>query len=616
MKNIKNIKFLFAFCLLPIFACADYLDKQPDDMLTIDDIFSSRPRSQSYLSSIYSFIPDEMEMQNNYNMLGICDEGDFIWAASWAKQINIGNWNTRSGYYDKWAKFYKGIRSATVFINRIDGNDDPTLSPDVRACWKQEAKALRAIYYFYLIRQYGPVVLMPETELDINLSNDELQFPRSNFEDCVSFVIRQFDEVLQSPDMPETYINDNDKGRIDKRTVMAFKARMQMLAASPFWNGNHDLASFKNIDGSPMVNNTAYVDLERWKIAAKSNKELIDKILNGGDPKDGLYITGNNPDVDRINEFPHNPYLSYQNTFLERWNKEVIYARPQMASSNANNGYERHCAPRIVNGWNGVGIAQQMIDSYFMADGTKYDISTEDLTKFSSEAGVYTKAGTNMMYVNREPRFYASIIYNGADWIYEEDGKPKQTVELYFNGNCGKNGSHDHSATGYLTCKNISPNSDLINWTGVTRSNVMIRLAEIYLNYAECLNEAENTQTARDEAARYVNAIRYRAGIPDLTSAQTNSQSSMRDAIRAERRVELAFENFRAWDTRRWKIAEQTDGTPLMGMNVDKGENLQDINFYERTVIEKRVFPQKFYLWPIPDDEIIRNKACVQNPGW
>ena len=221
-----------------------------------------------------------------------------------------------------------------------------------------------------------------------------------------------------------------------------------------------------------------------------------------------------------------------------------------------------------------------------------------------------------MMYVNREPRFYASIIYNGADWIYEEDGKPKQTVELYFNGNCGKNGSHDHSATGYLTCKNISPNSDLINWTGVTRSNVMIRLAEIYLNYAECLNEAENTQAARNEAARYVNAIRYRAGIPDLTSTQTDSQSSMREAIRAERRVELAFENFRAWDTRRWKIAEQADGTPLMGMNVDKGENLQDISFYERTVIEKRVFPQKFYLWPIPDDEIIRNNACVQNPGW
>ena len=156
----------------------------------------------------------------------------------------------------------------------------------------------------------------------------------------------------------------------------------------------------------------------------------------------------------------------------------------------------------------------------------------------------------------------------------------------------------------------------MINWTGVTRSNVMIRLAEIYLNYAECLNEAENTQAARNEAARYVNAIRYRAGIPDLTSTQTDSQSSMREAIRAERRVELAFENFRAWDTRRWKIAEQADGTPLMGMNVDKGENLQDISFYERTVIEKRVFPQKFYLWPIPDDEIIRNKACVQNPGW
>lgn len=610
MNNIRKtiIAIVIGLIIIPLSSCNDYLDKKPDDMLTLDDIFKSRPRSQSYLSSIYSFIPDELELQNNYNMMGICDEGDFIWTASWARQINIGNWNPGSGYYNKWDGFYKGIRSASVFISRIDGNDDPTLEPMVRASWKQEAKALRAIYYFYLLRQYGPVIIMPNDPMDVNSTNDELQIQRSSFETCVDYILNELNEVIQSPDLPEIFENDKDKGRIDKRTVMAFKSRLLLLYASPFWNGNSDLAGFKNIDGSPLASTTK--DVSRWKNAADASKALIDKVLNGKDIDNGLF-----------KKVPKDatlfdPYISYRDLFLDRWNDEVIYARPVMASSNANNGWERHCAPRIVNGWNGVGVSQQVVDAYFMANGEKYDPLSEDLTKFSAAADKYTKAGTNMMYVDREPRFYVSIIYNGADWIYKEDGKPAKTVELFFKGNCGKGGSHDHSATGYLCSKNISPNSDLINWTGALRSLVMVRLGEIYLNYAEAMNESQDNQTARDEAALYIDAIRKRAGIPVLTADKKASQAAMRTAIRDERRVELAFENFRAWDTRRWKIAEQTDGSPLMGMNVDGGESLKDVAFYKRTVIEKRTFYKKFYLWPIPESEVIRNRACVQNPGW
>jgi len=144
----------------------------------------------------------------------------------------------------------------------------------------------------------------------------------------------------------------------------------------------------------------------------------------------------------------------------------------------------------------------------------------------------------------------------------------------------------------------------------------MMRLGEIYLNYAEALNEASDNQTVRDEAAIYIDAVRKRAGLPGLTTEQKRTQSGMRMAIRDERRVELAFENFRAWDTRRWKIADVVDGAPLMGMNVDAGESLNDVAFYKRTLIERRSFPKKFYLWPISDDEMIRNRACVQNPGW
>jgi hypothetical protein len=584
--------------------CSKYLDKQPDDMLTMDDVWSSRTQSQAYLSNVYSFIPDEAKMQNNYNMTGICDEGDFVWDAAWAGQMNMGNWNVSSGYYDKWTDFYQGIRSASVFILNIDRNNDPTLSVDIRNSWKQEARALRAIYYFYLLRQYGPVVILPDDPVSVDATNEQLQIPRSSFDDCVKYITSELDAVLASPDLPDVFLNDKDKGRIDKRTVMGFKSRVLLLAASPQWNGNPDYAAFRNPDGKPLAS-TSY-DANKWKLAADAAKALID------DMPLGLYKKS----IPGTTSF--DPFLSVRDVLLDRWNQEVIYCRPTMASSNAADGWERHCAPRFVNGWNGVGVSQQLVDAYFMANGKKINEAGSGYveTGFAATAGKYTKAGTFNMYVNREPRFYASIIYNGANWIYQENGRPAQTVELFFTGNCGKKGSHDHSVTGYLCCKNISPNSNLVEWTGALRSLVMMRLAEIYLNYAEAINEWKDDQSLRDEAAVYVNRIRERAGIPPLESAKTSSQAAMRTAIRDERRVELAFENFRAWDTRRWKIAEQTDGGPLMGMNADAGTSLSDPAFYNRTTEEVRVFKKSYYLWPIPQSDIIRNRACIQNPGW
>ena len=590
--------------MFSVYSCDGYLDKAPESLDTIDEVFQSKTKSQSYLGSVYSCIPDQFAMQNNYNMLGICDEGDFIWAAAWSGKINLGDWNPNSGFYDKWTTFYRGIRSATEFINRIDANDDPTLAIETKASWKQEARALRAIYYFYLLRQYGPVVLLTDKPLSIDAPVSDLQLQRSPFDECVTFINNEFDAILDSPNLPLTFTNSNDKGRIDKYTVMGFKSRLLLLAASPLWNGNSSYQNFKNPDGTALANTT--YDANRWKLAAEAAKALIDAFP-------GTLYKKTPP-----GKTTFDPLVSYRDVFIDRWNTEVIYARPEMASSNAANGWERHCAPRFVNGWNGVGISQQMIDTYFMNNGKMINEQGSGYREsgFSSTAGTYTKAGISNMYVNREPRFYASIIYNGANWIFKESGQPYKTVELFFSGNSGKQGSHDHSSTGYLTCKNISPNSNLFIWQGDLRSEVLMRLAEIYLNYAEALNEWQDDQATRNLAVPYINLIRQRAGIADLDITKTQSQSAFRDAIRTERRVELAFEGFRAWDTRRWKIAEQTDGAPLMGMNVNAGANLQDIAFYKRTLVEQRVFKPNYYLWPIPQSEIVRNKACVQNPGW
>jgi hypothetical protein len=212
------------------------------------------------------------------------------------------------------------------------------------------------------------------------------------------------------------------------------------------------------------------------------------------------------------------------------------------------------------------------------------------------------------MWVNREPRFYVGVTYNGSTWLNTSSSSGTVVTETFYTGNSGKNvGGNDYSPTGYIGRKNMT----LGDWRSGNRAWVMLRLANIYLDYAEALNESSPGDA---DIAKYINLIRERAGIPGLAAGLTQDQ--MRTAIRKERRVELAFENARYFDTRRWKIAEQTDGGPFYGMNINGGTSLQDPEFYKRTVFENRVFQKKDYLWPIPQTEINIDKNLIQNTGW
>jgi len=214
------------------------------------------------------------------------------------------------------------------------------------------------------------------------------------------------------------------------------------------------------------------------------------------------------------------------------------------------------------------------------------------------------------MYINREPRFYAAITYSGSDWINTTSSLGVREVQLYYSGESGKGGSHDYSETGYLFRKNISPTYHPTQ-NNVARSLVIMRYAEILLNYVEALNEYN---PGHADILKYLNQIRLRGGIPPLSTGL--NQAEMRQQIRTERRIELTMEHLRYFDTRRWKIAEQTDGGPFYGMNVEAGTSNTDMAFFKRTKFETRVFRKSFYLFPIPQTEIQRNINLVQNPGW
>ena len=441
------------------------------------------------------------------------------------------------------------------------------------------------------------MVIIGDNNIAPDASFADVQLARSPYDSCVGYISGEFDKA--AADLPDVAANPSlDNGRMTKSVVLAYKAEMLLIAASPLYNGNADYASLKNLNGTQLMNQQA--DPTKWATAAAASKAFIDKYVPGTfdlyTEKDG---SGN---VD--------PYLSCRNVMLNDWNKEWIFAK--VGADPGTRQYEgtpyHSGSDGAIRGSGGLGPTQEMVDAYFMKNGLSISDAGSGYVEngFSDADGKYTTKGTYNMFTNREPRFYVGITYNGSTWLNTSSSSGTVITETFYNGNSGKKvGGNDYSPTGYIIRKNIT------DGYSNNRAWLMLRLAKIYLDYAEALNESS---PGNPDIAKYVNLIRERAGVPDLPAGL--SQVDMRNAIRRERRVELAFENARYFDTRRWKIAEQTDGGPFYGLNINAGNSVDDPAFYVRTVFDNRVFQKKHYLWPIPQQELDVDKNLVQNTGW
>lgn len=602
MKKYTSILFIALFTFAS--SCKKgFLDQVPNDRLTLEETFSNTATAIKFLNNVYANIPDEFGQRNpggsrNAGLwTGGSDEAEYVWGFVQSNSMNIGNWDSTSGFVnDFWNNYYRGIRSATVFMDNVNKVKD--MSQPLKTQYAAEARALRAMFYYYLMRLYGPVILIGDKIIDPDAPLASLQIPRNSFEECTNYVAAELQAA--SEQLPVTPANDSNYGRISKGIALAFRAQVFLLNASPLYNGNPDLANLKNKDGKQLVSQNT--DVNKWKAAADAYKSFIDQFVPG---------TYN---LFRKNDAAGNfdPYLSCRDVILTDWNPEVILARPQNSLSSRqyeltpyHNGYNRE-----FKGSGGLGATQNQVDAFFMANGKGIndDGSGYVKTGFSTVATKYTKAGIYNQWVNREPRFYVNITYNGSTWL-NTNGGTIITTELYSNGNSGKaTGGNDYSVTGYIVRKAMG----LGNWDVGGRTNILLRLANIYLDYAEAINEAD---PANPDALKYVNLIRERAGIPQYGSADLaapSGQAAMRDAIRKERRVELAFENVRFFDTRRWRIAEQTDNGPIYGLNIN--QNLPD--FLNVVAFETRVFTKRHYLFPIPSNDVNVNTQLVQNPGW
>ena len=639
-KNITYILFLSVLVLCP--ACSDFLDKMPDDQKTMDMVWKSQKETEKYLYSVYNKLPNLSAFwDSGAPWVSISDELDIPWDRYNSSHINVGDWNPTTNYHHVWDSYYKAIRASFVFENNVDRCAE--LTDDLKTQYKAEVKFLRGFYYYLLLRQYGPFVLI-ESESDQN--DDWNTYPRTPFDDCVAYVCRMMDEAESGLPFSWKATNQTWMGKPDQMACKAVKAKALIMAASPQWNGNPDYANFKNHDGTPLVaNTTASPDLDKWRAAAAAAKSVIDAAEQNGSIK--LYR--NNEHGDAV----FNPFKSVQDVHLVKWNCEYLWGTTW---SNYNN-LERHATPR-PGGWSGLAPTQRIVDAFYMANGKTIDDATSgyqetgfaqqahpnwtnnDVAEVRKRDNWGHRVGESNMYANREARFYAFILYNGRPLpqVANEDRNDYSSnvnkdgwgrVEFYGEGASGFKGGADHSTTGYLMLKFVNFNSNPYRdvWSA-WRQVTYIRLAEIYLDYIEALNEYD---PGHADIKKYWDLIRDRAGLPSIFDTYPGIQGDrdhQLEYILRERQIELCFESDRYFTTRRRLLADKTDtdrlpekrmygenGT-LYGLNVLEGNSFTSADFYTRTPFETRVFEKKMYLFPITQFEMDRNKAMVQNPGW
>ena len=639
------LKYIFLFAAVCSISSCDFLDNAPDGQVTLEMVFNDRARTEEWLAIAYNRIPDPYNpMMRNYDAYADDYSPSAGWEAfGWDCISKItGNWNANSSWNGNfWGDLPKRIRQAHIFIENAKAlPDQHFLQPQVDNR-KAEARFLIAYYYYLLVNTYGAVPLQT-TLADFEQSFDELMIGQMPYDDIINWIDGELKAVAEI--LPASYSSTQDYGRATSIMALAVRARMLLFAASPLVNGNQDAdyLKFKNNKGEEIFN--SQYSPAKWERAAKASEELITAAHAAGHELYKEYNSDGTID----------PFMSYSNmSFIEyhQGNKEILFAR-----TNCDYGdIEGHAAPRSWGGQGGLGVTQSLVDAFFMSNGqspitgytadrrpifnpasgyTEKGFSTApDQRKtrwiYGSEDAAVTEAintvvpsGVFNMYVNREPRFYVSVYFNGAYYKSSE-----RTLDFYRGGLDGipVTSPWDAPQNGYLLRKRIHPTTNIGNNNNIRpyRPGILFRLAEAYLNYAEALNESDPAQTG--EILRYVNLVRERAGIPtygsgaDQIPAPTN-QDDMRDIIKRERRVEFNCEYaIRFDDIRRWQqidlLRGDFDGMNAAGTIKSDNESNPDAYFVRKVYIT-RAFSDKNYWIPIHQNQLDKNPNLKQLPKW
>ncbi|MBC9796153.1 RagB/SusD family nutrient uptake outer membrane protein [Sinomicrobium weinanense] len=625
MNNLR-IKHIWMYVLVAVFATAscsdDFVDTKPLNEVPNAEVWADAALSEAFVLEIYNGFGQggfDEEM-----LASASDEALFTHSGRGYKEFNGANSNPAdqgwiSGNYE-WGNMYRRIRATNVALKNLEEPmfDNPELAERIRG----EAYFLRAFFYQQLLRYYGAVPLVDKV---YELNEEDYTIPRNTYEECVDFIVADCDraaEFLKGLQASE--------GRATDIAAMALKARVLLYAASDLHDIPTASANSSVIAGYSNPEYLGYTGgnrTERWEKAKAAAKAVMD--MNPGykldlsepvSPEEGknnymaLSLGGGSAMAEAAAEI------------------ELILGRFFVGEKQENGGrIGLYNGPNGYHNWSGNTPTQNLVDDYEMINGTRFDWNNP--------------AHAAAPYTNRDPRFYASILYDGADWqprtddVAESDSlnqiqagqyeiiNDSGEKEVYYGLDTRNSSIEDWngSYTGYTMRKFVDPDPAVVHqntWQQIPAP--ILRYTEAVLNYVEaCIELGED-----GEAKTWLNKIRYRVGMPEVTE----SGDALRERYRNERRIELVYEEHRFHDVRRWMIAPETVGQQVRIMSVfgtlKPGAEVRKYHYdpdsydYEYTTrpldtgIEDRNWQDKMYFIAIHRDEINRNDQLVQNPGY
>ncbi|MEE1946974.1 RagB/SusD family nutrient uptake outer membrane protein [Pedobacter sp. KR3-3] len=583
MKNYI-IAVITAICLAGTLGCKKMTENEPLELIEKDLIFDSKDslgvNAERFLNNIYSGLPNGFNRIGS-NMLDAGTDDAIPNATGDAIQFFSNGGISPTNIVDNvWAKNYGNIRKVNIFLANVDVV--PLNVRGLKDRWKAEARCLRAMSYFELIKRWGGVPLIGDKVYE---TNETINIARSTYQQCVDYIIAELDAAMPYLLTANASVNGtfaaNYYGRFGRGAAMGLKSRLLLYAASPLNNPSNSLTKWADAAAAAKaVMDSVSAGKFTYKLNdAATTTHYSTTTLAGVAPSATLsaYVTNVNKFLSTFTTNSNNeimlPYMTTTNSTVEAANDPVGYTRASSTAGKTN-------------------PTQELVNEYEMTNGKMIDETGSGYT-------------ISNPYYNRDPRFPATVMFDGLYWLTRKVQTTDGGLDRPFGYGRVTKGE---TRTGYYLRKFMTSNSSATSYSNYPHVFPIMRYAEILLNYAEAQNEAVGADASVYAA---INAVRARVGMPNLPTGL--SQSDMRLRIRHERRVEFAFEEHRFWDIRRWKIAEAVLNGKLHGIQAIAGTTT---TYNQVDAADAKFDASKMYLFPIPFNELVSNKSMVQNPNW
>ncbi len=633
-RNIIGSCVVALALVLGVSSCGKYLDIVPDDgVATVDMSFNMRSTAIKWLYSCYSYMPGSGNFDSDPALLG----GDEFWSSMWEgtiwhpelQRIAFGQQSANAPIWYIWPSMYQALRYCNTLIERVD--EVPDMQRWEKEQWIGEAKVLKAYYTFELIRHFGPVPLIKES-MPVSTGVDEVKVYRDPIDDCFDYCYELIDEAAAF--LPVRELSRDEWGRITRPIAATLKAKIAVYAASPLFNGNKDMQTLVDNRGIRLFPDQTDEQInQKWVYAVQACKEAINLCHEAS--KKLYYYSGSLRTSPQILK-----ELDLRELLGDDWNDEDIWMNTQSGSYDSvaqrqnytfvNIAYDLY--PDFVARGDYVYVPMKIADQFYTKHGLpvendkeRANVTPETLRQVSAEERWWMKEGYTTAEFNfdREPRFYAYLGFDGSLWFgpNKNDVSPEEIPYVSRGRNLrARSGYHCKKLTSweFRISGPTSASTNLYQWP-------LLRLADLYLLYAEAINEAEGPNGPNSaDMFKYINLVRERAGIPSVQESWDTwsnapgyykNQVGMREIIQRERLNELTFEGHRFWDIRRWKTAPMEYAKGIYGWNYAKSNNREA--YYKKVEIYNvPTFRVRDYFWPIATSDIDINSNLVQNIGW